>query len=110
VIDGVKSADPSKIRTWAVDQLLAHAVQALEPKPVAGAEAVPVVEGYLTAREELFASADVDSPDFRYERFAHSSHQFPGDFAPEVERERQKYVAEKTKPDGVITHRLTGKG
>jgi hypothetical protein len=143
VIDGIKSANPGKLREWAVDQLLAHAVQVVEPKPVAGAEAVPVVEGYLTAREELFASyednleqirtwidgrrdelaantttipeplpasADVDSPDFRYERFTHGSHQFPEQFAPEVERERQKLVAEKAKPAGVITHRLTGEG
>jgi hypothetical protein len=141
VIDGIKSADPSKLREWAVDQLLGYAVQALESKPVDGADALPVVEGYLTAREELFASyednleqvrtwidgrrdelaastttipeplpasADVDSPDFRYERFAHGTHQFPGDFAPEVQRERQKFVAEKAKPDGVITHGLSG--
>lgn len=141
VIDGIKSADPGKIKDWFVDQLVGHAEQALEPKPVAGTEAVPVVDGYLTAREELFASyednleqirtwingrrdelaastttipeplpasADVDSPDFRYERFAHGTHQFPDQFAPEVERERQKYVAEKAKPDGVIAQRLHG--
>jgi hypothetical protein len=34
----------------------------------------------------------------------------PGVHGPEVERERQKYVDEKAKPDGVITHRLSGQG
>jgi hypothetical protein len=60
-----------------------------------------------TIPDPLPASADVDSPDFRYENFHHPDH-VPADYAPEVERERQRYVEEKTKPDGVIAERLAG--
>lgn len=55
----------------------------------------------------LPASADVDSPDFRYENFHYPDH-VPADYAPEIERERQRYVEEKTTPDGVIAERLAG--
>jgi hypothetical protein len=139
VVDGIKSADPGKLTEWAVDQLLGGAAAALEPKPVAGDKAIPVVRGYVSARESLFASyednleqirawiqkcwdhvqadtstipqplppsTDVDSPDFRYEHFAHVGDS--ADLAPEVERERQQYVEEKSKPGGVIGHRLAG--
>ena len=139
VIDGIKSADPTKLKDWAVNQLLGNAAGALEPKPVPGEKAIPVVSGYVSARESLFtsyedsleqirawiqarwaevhadtssipitlpASTDVDSPNFRYEHFAHVGDS--ADLAPEVERERQQYVAEKAKPGGVIGHRLAG--
>lgn len=60
-----------------------------------------------TIPEPLPSSTDVDSPDFRYEHLYHPG-RVPADYAPEVERERQKYVEEKTRPDGVITERLAG--
>jgi hypothetical protein len=143
VIDGIKSADPGKVAGWAVDQLLGQATAALEPKPVPGDKAIPVVDGYISARDGLFksyednleqirdwiqkrwaelhddpttipeplpASTDVDGPDFRYENFAYHDHAHPEDYAPEVERERQRYAAEKAKPGGVISQRLTGEG
>jgi hypothetical protein len=139
VIDGIKSADPLKLKDWAVDQLLGSAAEALAPKPVAGEKAIPVVRGYVSARDDLFASyednleqirawiqkcweqvefdttsipfplpatTDVDSPDFRYEHFAHVGN--TANLAPEVERERQRYVEEKPKPGGIITQRLDG--
>jgi hypothetical protein len=59
-----------------------------------------------TIPDALPPSTDVDSPDFRYEHFAHVGDS--ADLAPEVERERQRYVAEKSKPDGVIGNRLAG--
>ncbi|MFL6126461.1 hypothetical protein [Actinophytocola sp.] len=141
VIDGIKDADPNKLKDWAVDQLLGHVAEALEPKPVAGDKAGPVVEGYVRARDSLFASyednleqirawiqtcwdrvhsdasaipvplpasTDVDGPDFRYENFAHVGDS--ADLAPEVERERERYVDEKPKPSGVIGRRLAGDG
>jgi hypothetical protein len=143
VIDGIKSADPSKVAGWAVDQLLGQATAALEPRPVPGDKAMPVVSGYVSARDSLFvsyednleqirawiqsrwdelhtdiaaipeplpASTDVDGPDFRYENFAYHDHGHPADYAPEVERERQRYAAEKAKPGGVISQRLAGEG
>jgi hypothetical protein len=143
VIDGIKSADPGKVAGWAVDQLLGQATAALEPKPVPGDKAIPVVDGYISARDNLFASyednleqirawiqgrwrelhdntdaipeplpasTDVDGPDFRYENFAYHDHAHPEEYAPEVERERQRYAAEKAKPGGVISQRLTGEG
>jgi hypothetical protein len=139
VIDGIKSADPTKLKDWAVDQLLGAAAGAVEPKTVPGDKAIPVVSGYVAARDNLFASyednleqirawiqtcwdrvqgdtgsipatlppsTDVDSPDFRYEHFAHVGDS--ANLAPEVERERQQYVEEKSKPDGVIGNRLAG--
>lgn len=51
---------------------------------------------------------DVDSPDFRYEHFHSASHDDPGVYEPEVQREREKYVAEKPKPGGLIEQRLSG--
>lgn len=122
-----------------MDQFLGHATAAVEKEPVAGDKAIPVVEGYLSARDSLFASyednleqirawiqarwtdvhadtvtipvplpasADVDSPDFRYENFALVGH--PADLTAQVERERQQYVDEKTRPGGLIGHRLAG--
>jgi hypothetical protein len=139
VIEGIKSADATKLEDWAVDQLLGTAAGTLEPKPVPGDKAIPVVSGYISAREDLFASyednleqirawiqkcwehvdsdtttipeplpasTDVDRPDFRYEHFAHVGDS--ADLAPEVERERQQYVEEKSKPGGVIGNRLAG--
>jgi hypothetical protein len=63
-----------------------------------------------TLPEPLPAYADVDSPDFRYEKFYYGEHDHPADYAPEVERERQRYVDGKAKPDGVIAQRLAGGG
>lgn len=141
-IDTFKEMDPGKVRDWAVDQILGGVTAALKPKPVEGAEAIPVVTGYTSARDRLFgayednldqirewvaarrdelaglaetipepvpSSADVGSPDFTYENFAYVySDQDPTVFAPEVERERQRHVEEKAKPDGVIARRLDG--
>ena len=58
----------------------------------------------------LPAYADVRSPDFRYENFAMVGvmDNVPAGIAPEVERERRRYVAERTEPDGVIAQRLAG--
>lgn len=139
-IGALKNADPSKITSWAVEQIWSQVGSAVSNTTVPGAEAIPVVSGYVEARERLFAAyednldgvgewisarredlagltmaipeplpscTDVDSPDFRYELF-HIGGDVQGDYGPEVERERQKYVTEKTKPDGVITHRLAG--
>lgn len=139
VVDGIKSADPTKLKDWAVEQLLGAAAGTLVPKPVPGDKAIPVVSGYVSARESLFASyednleqirawiqarwdyvqadtsaiplplpasTDVDSPNFRYENFAHVGDS--ADLAPEVERERQQYVEEKAKPGGIIGQRLAG--
>jgi hypothetical protein len=141
-IDAIKGANPSKVLDWAVDQIWLHIGNAVQPKPVEGAAAIPVVSGYVSARDQLFAayednleqlrgwiqarredlagltesipeplppSTDVDSPDFRYENFYYSE-DTSGAYGPEVERERPKYVNEKNKPDGVITHRLSGEG
>lgn len=141
-IDAIKNANPTKVLDWGVEQIWSQIGKAVQPKPVEGAEAIPVVSGYVAARERLFAayednldqigewiaarredlagstmsipeplppSTDVDSPDFRYENFYYSTN-VPGVHGPEVERQRQKYVDEKAKPDGVITHRLSGKG
>ncbi|HWM07085.1 MAG TPA: hypothetical protein VNP92_32505 [Actinophytocola sp.] len=137
-IDAIKDLDPGKVKDWAVDQILAGAADAVKPAPVDGAEAIPVVQGYTSARDRLFAAyednceqvrdwinarrdelagatstipqplpgyADVDSPDFRYERFAMTG--VPG-LGPAVEQERQRYVDEKANPDGVIARRLAG--
>jgi len=115
----LKDLDPGKVKDWAVDQILRGAAEALKPEPVAGAEAIPVVQGYTSARarrdelanatstvpQPLPAFADVDSPDFRYEKFTMVGEP---DLGPEVERERQRYVDEKTKPDGAIARRLAG--
>lgn len=60
-----------------------------------------------TLPQPLPAFADVDSPDFRYGKFFDKDHR-PVDYAPEVERERRRYVHEKAKPDGVIAERLAG--
>jgi hypothetical protein len=140
VIDVVKN--PAQIADMAIDELLNLVGNATDDKPVAGAEAIPVINGYVDARDRLFESyeqalgsikdwvsarrgeyvglddalpqplpayADVDSPDFSYERFFYLDHA-PGDYAPEVDRERQKYVEEKSDPDGVIAQRLAGRG
>lgn len=138
VIDVVKN--PTQIADLAIDELLTLVGTATEDEPVAGAEAIPVINGYVDARDRLFSSyeqtlgsikdwvsarrgeyvglddtlpqplppnADVDSPDFSYERFFYLDHA-PGDHAPEVDRERQRYVEEKSDPDGVIAQRLAG--
>jgi len=42
--------------------------------------------------------------------FAYHDHAHPEEYAPEVERERQRYAAEKAEPGGVISQRLTGEG
>jgi hypothetical protein len=141
VIDVVKN--PTQIADMAIDELLNLVGKATEEKPVEGAEAVPVINGYVDARDRLFESyeqalgsikdwvsarrneylgladdmipeplppyADVDSPDFSYERFFYLDHA-PGDHAPEVDRERQRYVEEKTDPHGVIAAWLAGNG
>jgi hypothetical protein len=132
---------PKDILGMAVDGILGKIESATEDKPVAGADALPVVNGYIEARDELFSSyensigqvhewidarrreyaeldetlpqplpsiTDVDSPDFRYENFFYDQHDNPREYAPEVERERQRYVDEKTKPDGAIAQRLAG--
>jgi len=137
-IDVVSS--PKDLIGMAIDQVLGGVSKTTEQEPVAGSDAGPVVDGYVTARDQLFASyeqslnqiddwigarrkefagldvtlpeplpagADVDSPDFRYDNFYFDQHS-PGDFAPEVERERQRYVDEKAKPDGLIAQRLAG--
>lgn len=131
---------PTEILGMAVDGILDGVSKATEDEPVAGAEAIPVVNGYVAARDQLFASyedgmgriddwiaarrkefagldgtlpqplpsvADVDSPDFRYEQFFYDLHD-PAELAPEVERERQRHLAEKSRPDGVIAQRLAG--
>ncbi len=51
--------------------------------------------------------ADVDSPDFSYERFSNDHHD-KGLYAPKVEQERKKYLEEKEHPHGVIGERLGG--
>jgi hypothetical protein len=141
VIDLVKN--PTQLADMAIDELLGLVGKATEDKPVDGAEAIPVINGYVDARDRLFESyeqavgsirdwvearrgeyagiaddvlpqplpsnADVDSPDFSYERFFYLDHT-PGDYAPEVDRERKKYVEEKVDPSGVITQRLEGNG
>ncbi len=140
VIDVVRN--PKQLADMAIDELMSLMGKATADKPVAGAEAIPVINGYVEARNQLYesyenaldtvkvwiearrtefaglddtlpqplpADADVDSPDFNYEKFFYDTH-VPADYAPEVERERQRYVEEKTKPDGLITHRLAGKG
>jgi hypothetical protein len=55
-IDAVKNVDPSKIKDWAVDQIYSQISSALKPAPVVGAEAIPVVTGYVEARDRLFAA------------------------------------------------------
>lgn len=140
-VEAIKGADPTKLSEWAVEQIYSRIGSALKPVPVAGTEAIPVVQGYTTARDRLFASyednldqvrdwikarrdqlagltmatpvelppcTDVDSPDFRYDQFFYVDE--PGVHGAEVDRERQKYVDEKTKPDGVISQRLDGDG
>ncbi len=135
-------SSPKDILGMAIDETLGRISNATEDTDVDGAEAGPVVDGYVAARDLLFSSyehsigqthewidarrrefadlddtlpeplpssADVDSPDFRYERFFFGDHD-PAIYAPEVERERQRYVDEKAKPDGVIAHRLAGGG
>lgn len=62
-----------------------------------------------TLPEPLPAYADVDSPDFRYEKFFFGD-SGPAEYAPEVERERKRYVDQKTKPHGAIARRLAGNG
>jgi len=139
VIGAIRS--PASIADLAITEFLGMIGKAVESKPVDGAEAIPVVAGYNSARDRLFASyednlgqigdwlagirseysdlatttipepvpriADVDSPDFRYGNFVYSGHH-AADYAPEVERERRKYVDETSKPDGVIAQRLGG--
>ncbi len=138
IIDVVRN--PTQIADMAIDELLNLVGKVTEDEPVAGAEAIPVVSGYVDARDRLFSSyeqalggieswisarrgeyvglddtlpqplpanADVDSPDFSYERFFYLDHA-PGDHAPEVDRERQRYVEEKSDPHGVIAQRLAG--
>jgi hypothetical protein len=132
--------NPQDVFGMAIDETLGRISQATENTAVDGAEAGPVVDGYVAARDQLFASyehsigqihewidarrkefdnldatlpeplpssANVGSPDFRYERFYLDGHT-PADYAPEVERERQRHADEKSKPDGVIARRLTG--
>lgn len=141
VIDLVKN--PTQLADMAIDELLGLVGKATEDRPVDGVEAIPVINGYVDARDRLFESyeqalgsirdwvharrgeyagiaddmlpeplpshADVHSPDFRYEKFFYIDHA-PGDYAPEVDRERRKYLEEKTDPPGVITRRLAGNG
>lgn len=137
-IDVVRS--PKDLLTMLIDDVFGKISKATESKDVAGADALPVVNGYIAARDQLFAayedsagrieewidarrtefadldatlpeplpsSADVDSPDFRYERFFFDEHD-PADHAPEVERERQRQMGGTAKPDGVIAQRLAG--
>ncbi|HVK21223.1 MAG TPA: hypothetical protein VM677_07670 [Actinokineospora sp.] len=67
------------------------------------AEAVPMYE-------PLPSSTDVDSPDFRYERFFHGDRE--SGFSRDVDGERTKYVAEKggsaIRNDGPIAWTLSG--
>lgn len=55
----------------------------------------------------MAVGADVDSPQFTYDDFYYSLHD-PNVYAPEVERERTKYVEEKG--NGLIAERLRGEG
>jgi hypothetical protein len=80
---------------------------------------------WITARRTEFADAerrpelmaplppttDVDGPAFRYSEFGYVD-PIPGMDDTSVERERQRYVDEKPRPepDGVIGRRLTGEG
>lgn len=124
---------------WGVDRLIQEV--GTEDTPVTGDNERAVLDGYVTARDQLrksyasnltlvqewvdarrrsFAeltmpllsplptSTDVDSPDFRYEEFYYDLHDNPGVYAPEVERERTKYVEEKS--NGLIGQRLDGEG
>jgi hypothetical protein len=61
----------------------------------------------LPLLEPLPVSADVDSPDFRYENFSYHE-PVPGVDNGSVERERTRYAQEKAKPDGLIGVRLAG--
>jgi hypothetical protein len=69
----------------------------------------------LTRKTDLFEPLPVDlnvnSPDFRYERFM-SKDQDSTQFGQRVEAERQKYVAERQpkllNPDSPIQQRLAG--
>jgi hypothetical protein len=61
----------------------------------------------LVEPNPLPSSAYVEGPDFRYEHF-HPTVPEPGVSATEVEQERERYAAEKSQPDGVISHRLRG--
>lgn len=133
-------SSPKDIVRLAIDEVLGKVGEATEPTPVDGTEAATVVDGYVAARDRLFASyedsmgrikewidgrrrefadldvtlpeplpscTDVDSPEFRYEKFFYTDH-WVADYASEVERERRRHVDEKSKPDGVIAQRLAG--
>lgn len=69
------------------------------------------VDEKLDMFEPLPVALDVRSPDFRYTTFM-SKDRDPGQFAPAVERERQRYVAEQqprlVSPDSPIQQRLAG--
>ncbi|MGW5051391.1 hypothetical protein [Actinokineospora sp. NPDC004072] len=54
--------------------------------------------------EPLPATADVDSPDFRYEHFANANHSVES-YSPRVDHERRR-MAEEEAPSGVIAERL----
>jgi hypothetical protein len=47
---------PKDILGMAIDEILGEVGKATEPKDVVGADAIPVVNGYITARDQLFAS------------------------------------------------------
>jgi hypothetical protein len=137
VITTVSTAKPEALLNWGIDQFVAE-VGAATPVPgdkagpvvegyVAARERLfssyednlEQIRAWISARRvdlaslgetipgTLPASMDVDSPDFHYESFYYPDH-VPADYAPEVERERQRYVEEKTRPDGVISERLAG--
>jgi len=140
LIDTITKANPAQLATWAIDEFVREvgAPDTTVPGDKAGPvvegyvaarerlfssyeDSLEQIQAWISARREdlasldetipgtLPASADVDSPDFRYENFCYPDH-VPADYAPEVERERQQYVAEKTRPDGVIAERLAGEG
>lgn len=61
----------------------------------------------IPLKEPAKVGMDVDSPDFSYDDFYYNDHD-PNVYAPEVERERTKYVEEKS--NGLIAQRLRGEG
>lgn len=48
--------NPTQLADMAIDELLTLAGKSTQDKPVAGAEAVPVLNGYVEARDRLFTS------------------------------------------------------
>jgi hypothetical protein len=61
----------------------------------------------IPLKEPVKVGMDVDSPDFSYDDFYYNTHD-PNVYAPEVERERTKYIEEKG--NGLIGQRLSGQG